>query len=62
MAMAISFQILLVLCVLSSPSVGSLEELLLHRDTYFHEISSNFLSFEIFATLDQHVKNNLVDG
>lgn len=62
MAMAIYFQILLGLCVLSSPSVGSLEELLLHLPTYFHEISSNFLSFKIFATLDQQVKNNLADG
>lgn len=52
MAMAICFQILLVLCVLSSPYVGSLEELLLYLATYFHEISSNLLSFEIFATLD----------
>lgn len=28
----------------------------------FHEISGNFLSFKIFATLDQQVKNNLADG
>lgn len=59
-ALAICFQILLVLCVLSSPSVGSSEELLLYQATYFHELS--LLSFEIFATLDQQGKNNLEDG